>query len=124
MKSPLLEACGTTGAVHKPVCVIEPAQSLQVTTVLLVPMTVAVNCCLLPDGMVTLFGVTFTITSTVLDNTRTVRVKPRVVLCPEESVTFAVKAYDPATAVIPMMFPLEGCSWIPDGKKPIAILHW
>jgi hypothetical protein len=54
----------------------------------------------------------------------TVRVKASVAVCPEESVTFAVKGYDPGSAVIPVMTPLEACSWIPDGMAPAARLQW
>jgi hypothetical protein len=45
-------------------------------------------------------------------------------LCPEASVTFAVKGYDPVSEVIPVMTPLEACNWIPDGKAPVVKLHW
>jgi hypothetical protein len=54
----------------------------------------------------------------------TVRAKASVALCPEESVTFAVKGYEPVSTVIPVMTPLKACSWIPDGKAPVARLHW
>jgi hypothetical protein len=37
-------------------------------------------------------------------------------------VTFAVKGYDPESAVIPVMVPLEAPSWIPDGNARVAIL--
>jgi hypothetical protein len=53
----------------------------------------------------------------------TVRVKASEALCPEESVTFAVKGYEPASAVIPVMTPLEGCSRIPEGRAPVVRLH-
>jgi hypothetical protein len=53
----------------------------------------------------------------------TVRVEASVAVCPEESVTFAVKGYDPVSAVIPVMTPLEACSWIPDGRAPVARLQ-
>jgi hypothetical protein len=54
----------------------------------------------------------------------TVRLKAVVALCPEESVTFAVKGYDPVSAVIPVTPPLEACSWIPEGNDPALRLHW
>jgi hypothetical protein len=54
----------------------------------------------------------------------TVRDKASVALCPEESVTFAVKGNEPITVVIPEMTPLAACNWIPEGKDPVVKLHW
>lgn len=53
----------------------------------------------------------------------TVRVRASVELCPEESVTLAVKGNDPTAVVVPEMTPLEACSCIPDGKEPVVKLH-
>ena len=44
-------------------------------------------------------------------------------VCPEESVTLAVKGNDPITVVVPAMAPLEPCNWIPEGNDPVVKLH-
>ena len=46
----------TLGAVYKPFVSIEPREAFHVTAVLEVPLTVAVNCCFLPDATLTLNG--------------------------------------------------------------------
>jgi hypothetical protein len=56
--------------------------------------------------------------------TATVKLKAAVALCPEASVTWTEKGYDPESAVLPAMTPLEVCSWIPDGKTPLTRFHW
>jgi hypothetical protein len=56
--------------------------------------------------------------------TVTVRLKAAVALCPEASVTCTEKGYDPGSALFPPMTPLEVCSWIPDGRIPLARFHW
>ena len=56
--------------------------------------------------------------------TVTVRLKAAVALCPEASVTWTEKGYDPESADFPPMTPLEVCNWIPDGKIPLARFHW
>src|SRR6202790_112412 len=54
----------------------------------------------------------------------TIRLKPAVAVCPEASETFAVTGYDPISEVVPLIKPVEACSWIPDGRAPVARLHW
>jgi hypothetical protein len=66
----------------------------------------------------------FVIAKESTGRTITVRRKTAVTLCPEASVTFTERGYDPGTAVIPLMTPLETCNWIPDGRAPVARLHW
>jgi hypothetical protein len=56
--------------------------------------------------------------------TATVKLNAAVALCPEASVTCTEKGYDPESAVLPAMTPLEVCSWIPDGKTPLTRFHW
>jgi hypothetical protein len=51
----------TVGAVNNPPLEIEPAVADQVTAVLVVPWTVAVNCCVLPDPTLALVGETATV---------------------------------------------------------------
>src|ERR1039457_850035 len=113
----------TLGAVKAPLLEIVPALADQVTAVSAVPLMRAENCCCACDARVVLTG---EIESTVplAELEETVSVKAVVALCPEASVTFAVKGYDPVSAVIPVMTPLEACNWIPDGKAPVVKLHW
>jgi hypothetical protein len=54
----------------------------------------------------------------------TLRVKASEALCPEASVTFAVKGKEPASPVRPEISPLDACNRIPEGKVPLARLHW
>ena len=56
--------------------------------------------------------------------TVTVRLKEAIALCPEASVTWTEKKYDPGSADFPPMTPLEVCNWIPDGKTPFTRFHW
>src|ERR1035437_1239071 len=109
----------TSGAVKVPLLEIVPALADQVTAVSAVPLMRAVNCCCARDAKIVLTG---EIESTVplAELEETVRVKAIVAVCPEESVTFAVKGYDPVRAAVPVMTPLEACSWIPDGKAPVV----
>jgi hypothetical protein len=51
----------TVGAVNSPPLEIEPAVADHVTLVLLVPRTVAANCCVLPDATLVLVGETVTL---------------------------------------------------------------
>ena len=44
-------------------------------------------------------------------------------LCPEASLTLAVKGYEPASVVMPVMAPLEACNKIPEGSDPVEALH-
>ena len=113
----------TLGAVKAPLLEIVPALADQVTAVSAVPLMRAENCCCACDARVVLTG---EIESTVplAELEETVSVKAVVALCPEASVTFAVKGYDPVSAVIPAMTPLEACNRIPDGKAPVTRLHW
>jgi hypothetical protein len=50
--------------------------------------------------------------------------KATVALCPSESVTFAVKGYEPMSDVVPVIAPVVDCNWIPDGNDPLTRLHW
>jgi hypothetical protein len=52
----------TAGAVNMPLLEIDPAVADHTTDVLLVPVTVAENCCVLPDATVALNGLTLTLT--------------------------------------------------------------
>jgi hypothetical protein len=52
----------TDGAVKRPVLEIDPALADQTTEVLLVPLTVAENCCVLPAVTVALVGFKLTLT--------------------------------------------------------------
>ena len=52
----------TAGALSKPVLEMEPAVVDHTTDVLLVPLTIAENCCVLPDTTVALSGFTLTLT--------------------------------------------------------------
>jgi len=54
------DAVETAGAVSTPVLEIEPALVDHTTAVLLVPLTLAENCCFPPDGTVALKGFTLT----------------------------------------------------------------
>jgi hypothetical protein len=65
----------------------------------------------------------FVIAREVTEGTITVRRKAAVALCPEASVTCTEKGYDPETAVIPLMTPLESCNSIPNGRPPVTRLH-
>jgi hypothetical protein len=50
----------TCGAVYMPALVIEPTLALQVTAVLVALVTRAANCCVLPEPMLAVAGVTTT----------------------------------------------------------------
>jgi len=56
--------------------------------------------------------------------TATVKLKAALALCPEASVTCTEKGYDPESAVLPAMMPLEVCNWIPDGRMPLRRFQW
>ena len=56
--------------------------------------------------------------------TVTVRLKAAIALCPEASVTCTEKGNNPGSADFPPMTPLEVCSWIPNGRIPLARVHW
>ena len=56
--------------------------------------------------------------------TATVKLKAALALCPEASVTCTEKGYDPESAVLPAMTPLEVCNWIPIGRRPLMRFQW
>ena len=56
----------TAGAVNSPVLVIVPAEADQTTAVLLVPCTVALNCCVAPDTKLVLVGLTDSVIALVV----------------------------------------------------------
>lgn len=51
----------TDGAVSRPVLLMDPALATQTTDVLLVPLTVAANCCVVPAVTVALVGFRLTV---------------------------------------------------------------
>jgi len=54
----------------------------------------------------------------------TVRLKAAVVLCPEASLTWTERGYEPGAVVIPLKTPLELFNWIPDGRTPPMRFQW
>ena len=112
-------AAVTLGAVKLPVLVIDPALADQVTPVLLVPWTLAENCCVAPDAMVALVGETEMLTFEPVAGATAMWMRSLAV-SPCWSVTLTHAYLRTATVGVPVTAPVLALRDSPEGRAPSA----
>ena len=108
----------TIGAVYSPLLEMVPDDAVHVIDVLLIPVSVAVNCRVPRDATVALLGETEILMSATA-----------ILNCPEtawffaESVTVTVKLEVPDELGVPVIVPLVELIANPDGRVPLEIAY-
>ena len=112
----------TTGAVTTPVFDTEPAIALQVTAVLLVPCTVALNRWLFPEAMRVAVGEIAMLMSE-FDLAKIARRACMLTTAPRTSVTRTRRYFVAAIVGVPVMLPLLRFKVNPAGSVPSTMLN-
>ena len=108
----------TSGAVYSPLLEIVPEDAVHVTDVLLIPVSVAVNCRVPWDATVALLGET-----EILMSTTVILNSPETAWFFAESVTVTVKLKVPDELGVPVIAPLVALRANPDGRAPLVIAY-
>jgi hypothetical protein len=112
----------TAGAVTTPVFDTEPALALQVTAVLLVPCTVALNCWRFPEAMRVAVG-EIAILMSEFELEKIARRACMLTTAPCASVTRTRKYFVAAIVGLPVMLPLVRFKVNPEGSVPSTRLN-